>query len=183
MKRKVCFILVFYLLIISGYGEMVSAATKENSFEKGLFEIGYKPVEEAIDDFEKHYKRKLQLPFKIPPVTFTHIFGRFSDLDGDMNDTFQIMFINDKSPENHYKIDVRPTKYRISINNKDKIKTYELNDGKMAYFTETRVSNLLIFEKGNWQYMIGIDKRISDKITAETLVNIANSLQYPITEN
>jgi hypothetical protein len=31
--------------------------------------------------------------------------------------------------------------------------------------------------------MIGIDKRISDKITAETLVNIANSLQYPITEN
>jgi hypothetical protein len=42
MKRKICFILVFYLLIISGYGEMVKAATKENSFEKGLFEIGYK---------------------------------------------------------------------------------------------------------------------------------------------
>jgi hypothetical protein len=180
MNKKVCFMLVFYFLTVFGYREIVSAATneKDKSFEEGLFEIGYKPVEKALEDFEQHYKRKLELPLRIPPVAFTHILGRFSDLDGDMNDTFEIMFISDKSPENHYKIDVRPTKYRIRITNKDGIKTYGLNDGKKAYYIATRGSNLLIFEKDNWQYMIGIDKRISDKISAETLVNIANSLEY-----
>lgn len=185
MNGKVCFMLVFYFLAIFGFGEMVSAVTneKDKSFEEGLFEIGYKPVKDAYKDFEQHYKRKLELPLRIPPVAFTHILGRFSDLDGDMNDTFEIMFINEKSPENHYKIDVRPSKYRIHINKKDAIKTYELDDGKTAYYISTRGSNLLIFEKDNWQYMIGTDKRISDNITSQTLVNIANSLEFQIKEN
>lgn len=36
--------------------------------------------------------------------------------------------------------------------------------------------NFLVFEKDNWQYMLGIDKKILDKVTPEALVDIANSI-------
>lgn len=39
--------------------------------------------------------------------------------------------------------------------------------------------NVLVFDKDNWQYMLSIDKRASDKVTAENLVQIANSIDYP----
>jgi hypothetical protein len=38
--------------------------------------------------------------------------------------------------------------------------------------------NLLVFEKGNLQYRFSIDKKISEKITPEILVQIANSIDY-----
>jgi len=35
--------------------------------------------------------------------------------------------------------------------------------------------NFLVFEKDNLQYMLGIDKEVSNKVTPEILVKIANS--------
>ncbi|WP_307480110.1 hypothetical protein [Cytobacillus purgationiresistens] len=37
-------------------------------------EIGYKTVEEAVKDFEKHFKLDLKLRFRILPLEFTHYF-------------------------------------------------------------------------------------------------------------
>ncbi|NRD80904.1 hypothetical protein HPT25_26610 [Bacillus sp. BRMEA1] len=180
MKKIICIMLIISCVLVSPNIGTVFAASNDKSptYEENLFEIGYQSVDEVLKAFEQHYKRKLRLPCRVPPVAFTHIFGRFSDLDGDLNDTFEVMFISDKSPENHYQVDVRPAKYRISINNKDAIKTYELKDGNKAIYMVTRVSNILIFEKDNWQYMLGINKRISDKVTPQTLVEIANSIDY-----
>lgn len=39
--------------------------------------------------------------------------------------------------------------------------------------------NVLVFERGKWQYMLIIDKRVSHKVTTEILVEIANSIDYP----
>jgi len=167
------------VLVSPKLGTVFAASNdKSPTYEETLFEIGFQSVDEALKAFEQHYKRKLRLPFRVPPVAFTHIFGRFSDLDGDLNDTLEVMFISDKSSKNHYKINVRPAKYGISINNRHAIKTYKLEDGNKATYVVTRTSNLLIFEKDNWQYMLGIDKRISDKATPQTLVEIANSIDY-----
>lgn len=38
--------------------------------------------------------------------------------------------------------------------------------------------NVLVFERDGWQYMLSIDKRVSDKVTPETLLDIANSIEY-----
>ena len=38
------------------------------------------------------------------------------------------------------------------------------------------IMNFLVFEKDNWQYMIGIDKKVSNKVTPEILIDIANSI-------
>ncbi|MFJ7972320.1 hypothetical protein [Psychrobacillus sp. NPDC096389] len=38
--------------------------------------------------------------------------------------------------------------------------------------------NVLVFEKDEWQYMLSINKKVSDKVTPEHLVDIANSINY-----
>ncbi|WP_017380304.1 hypothetical protein [Paenisporosarcina sp. TG-14] len=131
-----------------------------------------------MDDFEKHFNEKLELPLRVPPVSFTHYFGRFNDLDGDANDSFEVTLINEQISENHYKIDVRPLKYKFPIREKYVIKTLELKSGIVATYMTFSGFHLLVFERDNWQYTLNIDKRVSNKVTPETLVDIANSIDY-----
>lgn len=148
-------------------------------FEEMYIQYGYKPIEEAVVEFENHFKGDVKLPFIVPSIPFTHQFGRFTeDKENGVNDTLNIEFINEKSPENHYKIDIRPLKNKINIKDRVNQKTYTLKNGKKAiFFVEQNVS-FFVFEKDKWQYMFGIDKRLSNKVTAEMLVAIANSIDY-----
>ncbi|WP_336822887.1 hypothetical protein [Sporosarcina sp. USHLN248] len=91
----ISFCLLFFLTIDA------TANDKPSPYEEIYPEIGYKTVEAALDDFEQHFKQKLKLPLRVPPISFTHHFGSFSDLDGDMNDAFEVKFINDQLSENH----------------------------------------------------------------------------------
>lgn len=135
-------------------------------------------MEDALDDFEQHFKQKPKLPLRVPPISFTHQFGRFSDLDGDNNDSFEVKFINDQLSENHYKIDIRPIKSNFPIREKYVIKTFELKNGIVATYMTISGFYVLVFERDDWQYMLSIDKRVSDKVTPETLLDIANSIDY-----
>lgn len=119
----------------------------------------------------------MKLPLRVPPLTFTHHFGRFNDLDGELNDSFEIEFVNDKSPQNHYKIDVRLIKNKITLKPRPKQKVFTLQSGEEALYIEDRLFNFLFVDKGNLQYIFGVDKRVSDKITPEVLVSIANSIK------
>lgn len=118
------------------------------------------------------------MPLRLPPIPFTHYFGRFNDLDGEINDSLDIEFISEKSPDNHYKIDIRHLKNKITIRDKGNQQIYKLKNGQKAIFIVERNSNILVFEKGNWQYMLGINNRIANKVTPEILVEIANSIDY-----
>lgn len=166
------FCLLFLLVIIA------TANNKPSPYEDIYPEIGYKSVGEASKDFEQHFKQRLKLPLRVPPISFTHHFGRFNDLEGDTNDSFEVEFISDLSSENHYKIDVRPIKYGIPLREKYVLKTFELNNGNVATYMTISGFNVLVFESGNWQYMLNIDKRVLDKVTPEILVEIANSIDY-----
>lgn len=112
----------------------------------------------------------------MPPLPFTHYFGRFNDLDGEFNDSLEVEFINEKYPENHFKIDVRPKKHRITFKDSHKFQELKLKDGTIAKYMTIASSNLLIFEKGYWQYIIGVDKRVSKRVPPKSLVQIANTI-------
>lgn len=177
MTKSISFLLIsicllFFLTIYA------TANDKPDPYEEIYPEIGYKTVEDALDDFEKHFKQKPKLPLRVPPISFTHHFGRFSDLDGVNNNSFEVMFINDQLSENHYKIDVRPIKNKIPISEKYAVKTYELKNGVVATYMTISGFNVLVFERDDWQYMLNIDKRVSNEVTPETLVDIANSIDY-----
>ncbi len=152
---------------------VIAANGQPKPFEEIYPQIGYTSVEEAISKFEQHFKRDLKLPVRVPPLSFTHHFGRFNDLDGDINDSLEIQFLNDDSPGHHYKIDIRPIGHKIPMRAND---NYELRNGTKAIYTNVTNFNLLVFEKYGWQYILSVDKRASDQVTADVLVEIANSI-------
>ena len=147
------------------------------TIEESYLDIGYKSVGEALKDFEHHYKQELQLPLRIPPVVFTHVFAR--TIEGDKGDLFEMEFINEKSYKEKFLICVAP-KDSYEVLDKYVINEFRLRSGDTAYLLDIAKGNtiLLIFEKDNLQYRFSIDKRISEKITPEILVQIANSIDY-----
>ncbi|MGA3676334.1 hypothetical protein [Lysinibacillus agricola] len=147
-------------------------------YEEIYPEIGYKTVEAAASDFERHFHQELKLPLRVPPISFTHHFGRFNNLDGERNDFYEVTFINNRLPEHHYKITVRPNHFKLPSKKEYIVKTFELKNGTTSIYMEISGFNVLAFEKEDWQYMLWIDKRVSEKVTPEVLVDIANSIDY-----
>ncbi len=173
--------LLSILVLGANYVQSSRNTTEEPpSFEEIFTEEGYKTVNAALDDFEQHFNQQLKLLFRVPPISFTHQFGRFNNLDGEINDTFEMNFISDQFPGNHFKIDVRPLKHKMDFSDKLIPKTFKLNSGTIALYEDKLVRgfNLLIFEKDGWQYVFSINKKVADEVTPEILVQIANSIDY-----
>ncbi|SOC43897.1 hypothetical protein [Ureibacillus acetophenoni] len=181
-KHIVCSLFLTTLLIVGVMNNMTEANSSDvpPPFEEAFPEVGYKSVEEALKEFEQHFGKELKLPLRVPPISFTHKFGRFSNSDGEMNDSFEMKLISDQMPRNHFKIDVRPLEYKIPFD-KYVTKVYMLDNGQEASFVEySRVGfNMLVFERDGWQYVFSIDQEVADQVTAEVLVRIANSIDYP----
>ncbi|MGJ3197692.1 hypothetical protein [Peribacillus frigoritolerans] len=119
------------------------------------------------------------MPIQLLPVPFTHNYGRFNNPEGKLNDGFEAEYFNKALSENHYMIRVRPVENRIKFKKGFIDQTFKLNDENTAIYSTkaSSVINLLIFEKDRWQYMLSVDKRISNKVTSEILVEIANSIK------
>ena len=50
---------------------------------------------------------------------------------------------------------------------------------RLTYIENPRIGfHLLVFERDNWQYVLSIDRDVADQVTAEVLINIANSIDY-----
>lgn len=176
---------IFHLSLLFAFCQIITVNNvfansndKPQPFEQIYPEIGYTTVEEAVSAVEKHFKQDLKLPLRVPPIEFTHCFERFSDLEGEMNDSFEVECISDKSPENHYKIDVRPVKHKIPIRDKYVLGVYKLKNDIQATYMNISGFNVLVFDRDYWQYMLSVDKRVSDKVTSEVLVEIANSIDF-----
>jgi len=69
-------------------------------FEEIFTEIGYTTAAEAVFKFEEHVKRELKLPLRVPPISFTHQFGRFDDFPFNLlvfeNEVWQYILNIDK---------------------------------------------------------------------------------------
>ncbi|MFJ7917799.1 MULTISPECIES: hypothetical protein [unclassified Lysinibacillus] len=162
--------------------ETVDAKSSDSPqpFEEFFPEVGYKTVESALKDFEKHFNKELKLPLRVPPISFTHHFGRFSNMDDDMNDEFEVTMISDQFPHNHFKINVRPIQHKIPFE-KYISNVFKLKNGSAAVYIKNPKFgfDMLVFERDDWQYVFSIDQDVSDKVTSDVLIEIANSIDYP----
>lgn len=148
------------------------------SFEEKYTQIGYKSVEESVKEFESFFKEDVNLPKITPSISFTHKYGRFyEDKKYDTNDFLEIQFVNKESSENNYKIDIRPLENKLTFKGKSNQEEYTLQNGTKAIYFEDQLFNFLVFEKNNLQYMLGINKKVSNKVTPDNLVQIANSIE------
>ncbi|MCM3164536.1 hypothetical protein [Metabacillus litoralis] len=144
-----------------------------------FFDIGYKEVYKALQESNNHFKREIALPLQIPPIEFTHVFGRFNDSEGVVNDGFEIEYHHKDKPKNNYVIRVKPVKFGLKIIEKNIDQTFKLKDGSRAiYSSKIAGVNLLIFEKDDFQYILSINKKVSNQVPTEVLVEIANSVSY-----
>lgn len=175
MIRWVCLSICFIISFIT-YGNVVAANMGRIPLEEALFEIGYKPVEEALNTCESHFNKKINIPYKLPPIAFTHQIGRCNHTYG-INNELEVELINENIPKNHYIIRVRPSEHRITFTQEQIDKEYKISNGTCALYVTNRsqVHNFLVFERDGWQYMLSIDKRISDKIPLKDLIEIADS--------
>jgi len=173
----ICLILCIAYFVPTNERAFASPNDTPPSFEEKFTQVGYKSAEEAIKEFENHFEQDVKLPKIKPSIPFTHQFGRFyEDKHYDTNDFLSIHFVNEKSRENNYKVDIRPLKNKINFKDRGNKKVYTLENGQKAiYMDDAPIMNFLVFEKDNWQYMLGIDKEVSNKVTPEILVKIANS--------
>lgn len=152
---------------------------ESDSFGEIYYKGGYKESNKALQESENHFKRTIALPTQLPPIPFTHSMGRFSDLEGVENDKLEIFFINEYSPQNHYLIRIQPIEYGLKIKEEQIDQKIKLENGNQSIYITTAFLgfNLLVFEKDGWQYILAIDKRNSDKVTKEIVMNIANSIK------
>lgn len=138
---------------------------------------GYGNLYEELQESKEHFRKNIVLPHRLPPVSFTHSFGRFNDLDGHHNDEFEIEYINEDKPYHHYKILVRPVEFGIKFEDKHITQTVNLRDGSKAiYSTATDGFNLLAFEKYGFQYILSISKDVTT-VSKEVLAEIADSVR------
>lgn len=186
MKHMLYKAMVFCLLVspVSDSYAFASPNNEREPFEKMFFEYGYKSVDDAVSTCEKHFNRDIELPVKLPPVGFTHAFGRCNfNNDSPINDHLEIEYLSDHriiTAANHYVINIRPLANKIKglIHKDQVIKIYELEDGAEATYGTLfhgKVS-ALIFERSGWQYWLWVDKRIEEKVSGDTLFEIANSI-------
>lgn len=175
MMRAILLLVILGSLLgnVTAYAEVED---KQKSPEELHMDVGYKTMDEALDDVEEHFNRKLNLPVRVPAIPFTHYYARLNDVDGDINDSFEVKFIHESKPENHYKIDVRPIERKIPIREQDVLKVFPLNNGKEAKWMKQEAFHILFFETERWQYILSVDRRVEDKVSAEELVRIANSI-------
>lgn len=171
--KKILLSLIMFGVMING--AVFASADEPLSFEEMYAKWGYTSINEALAQFENRFKKELTLPSKLPPIDFTHHFGKFDDLRDDINYSFSAEFVDNRHPENHYKINVRPVENRLKFNQTDIDDTFKLIDGSAALYSAHSQYHRLVFERDNWQYILSIDERVSDTVTPDILVSIANS--------
>lgn len=66
---------------------------------------------------------------------------------------------------------------RLNFKYRDRYREYVLQNGQKAIYMVEQYHNVLVFENGNWQYLLGVDTKASDKVTPEVLLEIANSIE------
>ncbi|MGE7624041.1 hypothetical protein ACQKMD_13565 [Viridibacillus sp. NPDC096237] len=172
-KKKTIILLVGFFLCLCGWQSVKSS--EQRSIEKDYYNLGYKSVSDAIQEAESYYKTNLDLPIKLPPLDFTHSFGRFDQ----GNENLEIEYLNEQKHFN-YIINVSPSrKGNTLLNRTNHSKIIPLKDGTKAYYStagiDKNISSILMFNKNNWTYMLSIEKSLLDN-PVTTLVEIANSL-------
>lgn len=153
-------------------------AQKQQSFEDFFYEIGYTSTSEAIVTCNKLFQKNIILPTRLPSIAFTHQFGRCNNLEGSLNDELELEYINQHEGKRHYILRVRPSKYRIEVEQLHQArKIYTLQDQTKAVLLQLKEIETLVFEKNGWQYMLSLNKEGIHTSPAEELIQIANTVK------
>lgn len=135
----------------------------------------YKPLPEAVKQFEDIYKKKVMLPKKLPPFTFTHKLGK---LDNTKPPHLDISYFNAQNSQEHFKMVVRPANGPIQIIPRVD-RTYTMKDGiKIIYRAMSgNAFCFVLFQKNGLEYHLGIRRQAGRKMVVQDFVEIVQSME------
>ncbi|MFB5284469.1 hypothetical protein [Peribacillus sp. Hz7] len=140
--------------------------------QKAMFDLGYQSVYDAIKKSNIYFKNEIALPVQIPPLPFTHVLGRFNQNKDPKNSSLEIEYLNQNASP--YRITIFPKKSELQWNYTTQ--TFILKDGSAAHYFTTKWRNYFYFEQNKWKYLISVHPNVSNVVTPELLVEIANSI-------
>lgn len=172
--KKLLVIICSALLLAMSFQIFTYADTPKSKYEQ----LGFKEGMGAVNQFEQANGIKLELPTKKPPITFTHVYSRFKNNQGLINDSVEIIYKNGRETKQHYVIRVGHKGASLPIAVNKSTNEIKLNDGSNAYYFNEKIDgyHLFVFTHGDFQYVIGINKEISNIVTESELKEIAESL-------
>ena len=171
INQKLIILFIGYSLFLFDWQPV--HASQGKSVEEDYYDQGYKSISNAVQEVESFYKTNLDLPKELPPLDFTHSFGRFNGEHLGL----EIEYLNEDKHFN-YIINVIPIKEGGNLLSSTD-STFLLKDGTQAYYSTSGPDRnkliILMFNKNNWTYILSIEEGLLDK-PLHTLVRIANSL-------
>jgi hypothetical protein len=123
----------------------------------------------AVKEYENKYQKQILVPSKFP-FKVTHI---DADVDGD------VLLVRYRNAEiqGTVQIKVVPKEAELERLQGEQNQEYMLKTGIKAVYQEHFLpAYRLVFQKGDLQYYIGINRSIQQKVTADDLIEIANSM-------
>ncbi len=172
------FLLSFTLIM----GITTGLAQAQKPFEKSWYDLGYTSIEKALTACERLFQRDIVLPTRVPPMVFTHQFGRcYHDTDENgANNEFSAEYVHEKRSGVRYSITVRPAKFGMKLIQKRIKHVYTLQNQAKAILYRIRDDvplYILILEKDGWQYRLMLDDGGLNQASSDILLGIANTIQ------
>lgn len=174
IKNMIIIATLCFTVVPRAYADFDNADT-----QKAYFELGYESVYDSLKRSNRYFNHEIKLPVQIPPIPFTHLFGRLNKQENRNNSTLEIEYINrNGSP---YGITIFPVKSKVQLSELDsRAQFFTLKDGsKAGYISKPPhiMINHFYFVKNDWQYLFRIHSDVSNVITPELLVDIADSIK------
>lgn len=169
------------LLITSilSYIMVQPVSAKSVDTQKIMYDLGYTSVYDAVEESNLYFGQKISLPDRIPPVPFTHVFGRLNKSEVKGEGSLEIEYLyEDYSP---YRITVLKNQDKDLFSTLESSKMYTLSNGSKAFYENSPVSgsphrHYFYFKNRGLYYVISIHPNVAKQITTDVLVEIANSV-------
>lgn len=164
---SLCLLLLLLLCFQTNHVEAITTDLEKIYLEGGE----YTEVNEAIQESEAVFNRDIPLPTRLPPITFTHVFGSFNHKHTQLS----IEYLVEDAGRTHYTIVITDNEYGRSF--PKGAKTVKLPDGnEMVYYKR---SDFVIFNivKNDFQYTFIVDEASADTTTVDGMVKIINSMR------
>jgi len=145
-------------------------------FQNQVLESGAHSIVDAVSACQEHFGAgRIPLPIELPPVEFTHQFGRCMDI-GSVEPHLDIQYVHSLKPENEYHLEVYPAGHgpKLAYLSFREVPIDEDTNGRY-YQGPVRSLQLLTYTKGNWQYLLSSSYRPESKIEEKHLTSIARS--------
>lgn len=177
--RKIYLILLFLLLLGNVHNVHSEGIKSEGWYDvnKLYLDNGYNEISEVVGKAEVFLGENIELPTRLPPITFTHMLGKFEE-NGEYS-RLEVTYLDENSGNVRYKILISRIFSEDSVLKSNVAsQRIKLSDGnEIIYYKNDKKLDTFIVKKKGFEYAFFIDKISVNKITVDGIIEIIDSMR------